>query len=78
MAEKEITLNQIAVMIEGVGSDVRAVADGHAVIRREMQEMRTELKEEISEVKNGLKFVANKVDKIDQKLDEHIRMPHPV
>lgn len=75
MAEKEVTLNQIAVMIEKVGSDVKAVAEGHQVIRREMQEMRGELLFEINFVKSALKTVAEKVNKIDKTLDEHVKLP---
>jgi predicted nucleic acid-binding Zn-ribbon protein len=48
MAE-EITLNQIGVMIEELRSDVKAVAEGHAVIRHEMQQMKEELVENINE-----------------------------
>jgi len=39
MAEKKVTLNQIAVMIEGIRSDVQLVAEGHQVIRSEMRQM---------------------------------------
>ena len=82
MMGNEITLNQIAVMIEKVGSDVKAVAEGHQVIRREMQEMKVELVSEINLVKSALRFVAKdvsdlktKVDKIDRTLDEHVKLP---
>ncbi len=75
MVENEITLNQIAVMIEKVGSDVKTVAEGHQVIRREMQEMRGELMSEIDFVKSALKVVSDKVNKIDRTLDEHVRLP---
>ena len=79
MGEKEVTLNQIAVMIERVGGDVKAVAEGHQVIRREMQEGFGEVKEQIKLVDDKLKFAAKelngKIDKIDQKLVEHMRQP---
>ena len=75
MAEKEVTLNQIAVMIEGVRGDVQAVAEGHQVIRREMQEMKTDLMSEIDIVKGALRLVAKDVSEIKIKLDEHVKMP---
>jgi hypothetical protein len=79
MAGKEVTLNQIAVLIEGVKADVKAVAEGHSVIRREMQEMKEELKEDVKGVNDKLTYVAKelggKIDKIDQKIDEHMRQP---
>lgn len=72
MAERKITLNQIGMMLEEIRSDVKAVAEGHAVIRREMQEMKTELKEDIKEVNDKLGFVAKQ---LGDKLEEHVRLP---
>lgn len=67
------------IMLEQVASDVKLVAEGHVTIRREMQEMKNELKEDIKLVDDKLDFAAkqlgNKIDKIDQKLDEHVRQP---
>jgi hypothetical protein len=92
MADNEITLNQIAVMIEKVGADVKAVAEGHGVIRREMQEMKTELMTEIDTVKGAVKYLAKdlgevkndlgevkeKVGRIERTLDAHLLVPHGV
>jgi hypothetical protein len=58
MAEEEITLNQIAVMIEKVGSDIKAVAEGHQVIRSEMTQMEARLTEKIEENSAAIKWVA--------------------
>lgn len=82
MAEKEITLNQIGVMIEEIGDDVKGVAEGHQVIRSEMQQMEGRLTGKIDGNKSAIKFVAkqlgDKIDKVDEKLDEHMRVPHAV
>jgi hypothetical protein len=88
-AEKEITLNQLGVMIEKVGSDVKAVAEGHEVIRREMQEIKNELISEIDTVKGAVRYLATdlskvkekvsrideRVDRIEKKLDVHMLQP---
>ncbi|KAF0135107.1 MAG: hypothetical protein FD145_245 [Candidatus Saganbacteria bacterium] len=63
------------ILLEQVASDVKAVAEGHAVIRSEMQRGFEEVKEQIKFVDDKVTFVADKVNKIDQKLDEHIRLP---
>jgi len=79
MAEKEITLNQIAVMIEKVGSDVKAVAEGHQVIRSEMAQMEERLTEKIKENSSAIKWIAkdlgDKIDKVARTLDEHVKLP---
>ncbi|MFA4844900.1 MAG: hypothetical protein WC632_08155 [Candidatus Margulisiibacteriota bacterium] len=75
MAEKEITLNQIAVMIEKVGSDVKAVAEGHQVIRSEMAQMEGRLSEKIDFVDSKVEFLAADVREIKKDLKEHIKMP---
>ena len=79
MAEKEVTLNQIAVMIEKVGSDVKAVAEGHQVIRSEMAQMEERLTEKIEENSSAIKWVAkdlgDKIDKVARTLDEHVKLP---
>ncbi|MBI5699321.1 DUF1515 family protein [Candidatus Saganbacteria bacterium] len=81
MAE-EVTLNQIGTMIEGLRGDVKAVAEGHGVIRSEMKQMRTELLEKIEENNAAIKWVAEdlkevkeKVGKIDRTLEEHVKLP---
>jgi archaellum component FlaC len=82
MAEKEVTLNQIAVMIEKVGSDVKAVAEGHEVIRSEMRQMKDEIIEKISFVDGKVEHlgrevreIKEKANKIDKTLDEHVKLP---
>ena len=75
MAENEVTLNQIAVMIEKVGGEVKAVAEGQQVIRSEMQEMKTDLMSEINLVKGALRVVAKDVSEIKTKRDEHVKLP---
>jgi len=75
MAEKEVTLNQIAVMIEKVGSDVKAVAEGHQVIRSEMAQMEGRLSEKIDFVDGKVEFLAADVREIKKDLKEHIKMP---
>lgn len=66
MAEKEITLNQIAVLIEKVGSDVKAVAEGHDVIRSEIKQAKEELIEKISFVDAKVEFLGSDVRAIKQ------------
>jgi len=77
MAE-EVTLNQLGTMIEGLRGDVKAVAEGHGVIRSEMKQMKTELLEKIEENNSAIKWVAKdlggkiegvreKVDKLDER-----------
>lgn len=68
-------IQKIGVTVEKVEGDVKTVAEGHQVIRREMQEMRGELKSEINFVKSALKGVSDKVNKIDRTLDEHVKLP---
>jgi hypothetical protein len=79
VAEEKVTLNQIAVLIEGVKSDVKAVAEGHQVIRSEMRQMEDRLAGKISLMDDKLEFVAkqlgDQIDKVDRKLDEHMRKP---
>jgi len=70
MAGKKVTLNQIAVLIEGVKSDVKAVVEGHEVIRREMREMKDELINEIDTVKGAVKLLANDLGGVKKDLGE--------
>jgi len=58
------------VLLEEIKSSVKAVAEGHDVIRREMGEMKSELMSEINFVKSAVKFLSDKVDKIDRDLKE--------
>jgi len=79
MAEKK---ERFELLLEEIRDDVKAVAEGHSVIRREMQEMKTELKADIKEVNGKIEFTAkqlgDKIDRVDQKLEEHVRIPHAV
>jgi len=82
MAEKEITLNQIATMIEGVRDDVKAVAEGHQVIRSEMRQMKDEVIEKISFVDGKVEHLGREfremkqdISDIKQTLDEHVKLP---
>ena len=60
MAE-EVTLNQLGTMIEGLRGDVKAVAEGHGVIRSEMKQMKTELLEKIEEIVKTMAKHANEM-----------------
>lgn len=79
MAKMAKEKERFEMLLEEVRDSVKLVAEGHVTIRREMQEMKNELKEDIKLVDDKLGFVAkqlgNKIDKIDQKLDEHVRLP---
>lgn len=44
------------VVAEGLRSDIRQVAEGHAAIREEIKHFREEVKEEFKEVKAMIKF----------------------
>ena len=63
------------VKLEQLGSDIKAVAEGHFVIRAEMQRGFDEVKEQIGFVDVKVEFLGKKVDAIDKKIDEHIRQP---
>ena len=96
MIEEKSKLDQIydlvqknGVKLEQLASDIKAVAEGHAIIRREAQEMKGELVSETNFIKSAVKFVSDKVnkidrdlgeikesvDKIDRTLDEHVKLP---
>ncbi|MBI5700398.1 hypothetical protein HZC34_00920 [Candidatus Saganbacteria bacterium] len=63
------------VMLEQVASDVKAVAEGHAVIRSEMRRGFSDVKEQIKLVDDKVTFVADKVIGIEKEMKEHIRQP---
>jgi len=85
--EKGLIKNDLK--LEQLGSDIKAVAEGHQIIRREMQEVKSELVSEFGLVKSALKTVAEKTNKIgselsevkqkteqiDKKLDQHMLQP---
>ncbi|MFA6170232.1 MAG: hypothetical protein WCW67_04680 [Candidatus Margulisiibacteriota bacterium] len=70
----EITLNQIAVLIEKVGADVKTVAEGQKVFRSEMAQMKQELNEKIEANNSALKWVAKdlggRIDEVKKALGE--------
>jgi hypothetical protein len=77
------------ILLEQVISDVKGIAEGHGLLRKEMREMRSEFTTEVSDIKTLLKFhsselkdlndkvtsIGGKVDSIDTKLDKHILQP---
>ena len=81
--------NRFENLLEEIRDSVKLVAEGHSVIRREMQEMKIELKSdiklgndkveslanEVNKVKQELGAVKQKVDKIDTTLEKHVRQP---
>ena len=66
-------------LLEEVRDGVKLVAEGHEIIRSEMKQMEERLSEKISFVDDKLGFVAKelggKIDKVEHKLDEHLRQP---
>lgn len=115
-------MRRTEILLEGIRSDFRAVAEGHSVLNRKMDNLDVDFKNEIKEVREEIKFVANtlkgeikdsnnsikslantlkdeikvtndsikflantlkdvakelgnKIDKVDFKLDAHIRQP---
>lgn len=65
-------IQQNGIKIEQIASDVKAVAEGHQVIRSEMRQMEQRLVEKIEENKSAVKFAAKQ---IGDKLDQHMRQP---
>jgi len=74
-----IEKERFEVLLEEIKRDIKAVAEGHGVIRREMQEIKNDLKTDIKELGSTIKFVARdlgeKIDKVGQRLEEHIKLP---
>ena len=62
-------------LLEEIKGDIKGVAEGHHVIRREMQEMKTGLMSEIDLVKGALRIVAKDVSEMKVTLDEHVKLP---
>lgn len=71
MAEK----NRTEVLLEEIRSDVKAIAEGHSIIRQEIIQTREELSARIDTVEGAVRVVSQDVKEIKQKLDEHIRLP---
>jgi len=44
------------VVAEGLGDEIKLVAEGHDIIRKEIQTFREEVKEEFKEVRSAIKF----------------------
>ena len=80
--ENSDEIRRVGVKLEQLGSDIKAVAEGHGIIRQEVQEMKSELKADIKLVDDKAGYLAadvrqmkTKVDKIDRMLDEHVKQP---
>ncbi len=58
----EETKRHFGVIAEGLRNDVRQVAEGHEVVRQEIQVFRNEAKEEFKEVKSMIKFSYAELD----------------
>ena len=78
--EKGLSKNDVR--LEQISSDIKAVAEGHEVIRSEMRQMEVRLTDKISLVDGRVEHLGRefremrqKVDKIDKTLDEHVKMP---
>jgi len=69
-----VTLNQLGTMIEGLRDDVKAVAEGHGVIRSETKQMKAELLEKFEENNSAIKWVAKdlggKIEENSRKIEE--------
>ena len=69
-------------LLEQVQSDVKAVAEGHVTIRTEMSQMEGRLSEKIGQNKSAIAWVAKdlgaKIDRVDYKLEQHVKIPHAV
>ncbi len=52
--EMEEIKRHFGVVAEALRSDIRQIAEGHAVIRHELQEMRTEFRDEFREMRSLL------------------------
>ncbi len=50
------------VVAEALRSDMRQIAEGHAVIRNELQEMREEFRDEFREVRSLLRLSFSQLD----------------
>jgi predicted RNase H-like nuclease (RuvC/YqgF family) len=50
------------VVAEALRDDIRQVAEGHSVIRHEMQEFRNEVREEFREVRSVLRLSFSQLD----------------
>jgi transposase-like protein len=57
------------VIAEALRNDVRQVAEGHAVIRRELQEFRVEVREEIRDVRTLLRLSFAQLDQRISRLE---------
>ncbi len=51
-----------AVAAESLRSDIRQIAEGHALVRHELQEMRTEFRDEFREVRSLLRLSFSQLD----------------
>lgn len=66
---------RIEILLEEIKGDVKLVLEGHGVIRNEMHQMEQRLSEKIDDTASAVKFIAQKVNIIEKKLDDHTRQP---
>jgi len=67
--------NRVEVLLEEIRGDVKAIAEGHVILRREIVQTREELSARIDTVEGAVRLVSQDVKEIKHKLDEHIRLP---
>lgn len=53
--------NHTGVMIEGLKGDIRAIAEGHSLLDKKLDDTRNELKAEIKIVKDDMKVIRNEL-----------------
>jgi transposase-like protein len=68
-AQVEEIKRHFGVIAEALRSDVRQVAEGHAVIRRELQEFRGEARDEFREVRALLRLSFAQLDQRISRLE---------
>lgn len=60
------------VVAEALRSDIRQIAEGHAVIRHELQEMRNEFRDEFKEVRALLRLSFSQLDERFRALEAEV------
>jgi hypothetical protein len=60
------------VVAEGLRSDIRQIAEGHATIRHELQERRGEIRDEFKEMRALLQFSFSWLDQRNHTLETDI------
>jgi hypothetical protein len=59
---------RVEILLEKIDGDVRGIAEGHGLLRKEMQEMRTEFRSEFDDVKSILKFHSGELKFLSDEL----------